>query len=41
MKAFLCLVAILAVTFATEAEDIALIKKIDATPLGRTLFDTI
>lgn len=41
MKSFVIAFAIICVAFATQEEVVNQIKKIDGTPFGRTLFDTI
>jgi hypothetical protein len=41
MKIAILGLLVIAAVFATENDDIALIHKIDTTPFGKTLFDTI
>jgi len=41
MKLVVLGLLVIAAVFATENDDIALIHRIDATPFGKTLFDTI
>jgi hypothetical protein len=41
MKIAILGLLVIAAVWATENDDITLIHKIDATPFGKTLFDTI
>jgi hypothetical protein len=41
MKAVLFALVVLGLVYSSENDDITLIHKIDATTLGKTLFDTI
>jgi hypothetical protein len=41
MKAIVFALLVLAVAYATQADVIAQIKRIDSTPFGKTILDTI